>query len=172
MGGGGKTEIDALARASGLRPPLGGVYFGLGNERARPLAFLANRNCAGQALTEPRKRITITVPSHGATPPGDVTASRARDKAVAPKVQRRHRSESASGAHPARREARAPAGQPENTAPSGACSAGQSATLGFPLIITCSRSLPEWAETTGSVRAADRAGRPKGSASHKNHQQC
>ena len=58
MGGGGKTEIDALARASGHRPPHGGVYFGLGNERANPLAFPPNWNCAGQALKEPRKRIT------------------------------------------------------------------------------------------------------------------
>ena len=58
MGGGGKAEIDALARASGHRPPHGGVYFGLGNERAKPLAFLTNRKSAGQALPEPRKRIT------------------------------------------------------------------------------------------------------------------
>jgi alpha-L-arabinofuranosidase len=58
MGGGGKTEIDALARASGHRPPHGGVYFGLGNERAKPLAFLPNWSSAGQALTEPHQRIT------------------------------------------------------------------------------------------------------------------
>lgn len=58
MGGGGKIEIDALARASGHRPPHGGVYFGLGNERAKPLAFLRNMNSAGQALPETPKRIT------------------------------------------------------------------------------------------------------------------
>ena len=163
MGGGGKTEIDALARASGHRPPHGGVYFGLGNERAKPLAFLPNRNSAVRRSKRRASGSPTTVPSHGATPTGDVSASRAHDKAVAPKVQRRCRSESASGAHPARREARAPAGQLKNTAPSGARSAGQSATTDLPAHQPCSRSSPERDETSGSVRVADRAGRPLGS---------
>ena len=47
-------------------------------------------------------------------------------------AQRRRRSERASGAHPARREARAPAGQHQDAAPSGARSAGQSASLNLP----------------------------------------
>jgi len=45
MGGGGETGIDALARASGHRPPHGGVYSGLGNERAKPLAFPPGSPC-------------------------------------------------------------------------------------------------------------------------------
>jgi hypothetical protein len=164
MGGGGKTEIDALARASGHRPPHGVVYFGLGNERAKPLAFLPNRNSAVRRSKRRASGSPTSAPSHGATPTGDVSASRAHDKAVAPEVQRRNRSDSASGAHPARREARAPAGQPENIAPSGARSAGQSATLTPPAQHLPLPIVTPMAETTGSVRAAHRAGCPKGSA--------
>ena len=61
----------------------GGVYFGLGNERAMPLAFQPASNSAGQALMEKRSGSPTTAPSHGATQPGDVAASRASDKAVA-----------------------------------------------------------------------------------------
>jgi|TARA_Y100000815_G_scaffold272660_1_gene302037 hypothetical protein len=42
-----------------------------------------------QALPGPRQRLTGTAPSHGATQTGDVSASRARGKAVASQMQRR-----------------------------------------------------------------------------------
>jgi hypothetical protein len=84
MGGGGKTGIDTLARASGHSPPLGGVYSGLGNERAKPLAFpprIAQRSS--------RQRD----PCNGAKPPDALRARKC-----------------ASGRR-AMREARVPAGQ-------------------------------------------------------------
>lgn len=56
MGGGGKTGIDALARASGHSPPHGGVYSGLGNERAKPLAFQIRDRQAIQPTTAPLQR--------------------------------------------------------------------------------------------------------------------
>jgi len=56
MGGGGKTGIDALARASGHSPPHGGVYSGLGNERAKPLAFQLKDRTAIQPITAPLQR--------------------------------------------------------------------------------------------------------------------
>jgi len=37
MGGGGKTKIDALARASGRSPPHGGVYFPVSGTRGQSL---------------------------------------------------------------------------------------------------------------------------------------
>ena len=64
---------------------------------------------------------------------------------------------------PARREARVPAGQLKNTAPLGARSAGQSATLENPAHFLTLPIVTRRAKTTGLVRAANRAGRPKGS---------
>jgi len=88
MGGGGKAESTPLARASGrAATATRGRLFCFGNERAKPLAFPPHQKRSRQA---PRpRRGTKTAPLHGATPTGDVSASRAHDKAVAPKAQRR-----------------------------------------------------------------------------------
>jgi hypothetical protein len=163
MGGGGKTEIDALARASGHRPPHGGVYFGLGNERAKPLVFpLMPKNSAGQAFKQQRSGSQKRCPR---------TARRRLvmwrqaecETRLLRKAQRSRRSERASGAQPARREARAPAGQHKNAAPSGARSAGQSATSLFPLISTAPDRHPNGPGLEAQSAPADRAGCPKGS---------
>ena len=56
-----------------------------------------------------------------------------------------------------------PAGQLKSAAPSGAHSAGQSATLEIPAHFLALPIVTRRAETTGLVRAAHRAGCPKGS---------
>ena len=66
-------------------------------------------------------------------------------------------SKRAPGAHPARREASAPAGQLKNAAPSGAPS-------DVPLIITAPDRHPDGPGLQARSAPADRAGRPKGSA--------
>ena len=132
MGGGGKTGIDALARASGHSPPHGGVYSGLGNERAKPLVFLLNQTIApvrrsARRAADHRERCPRTARRRRVTCRQAECATRLLREA-----QRRRRSERARGAHSASREARAPAGQHQDTAPSGARSAGQSASLNLP----------------------------------------
>jgi hypothetical protein len=74
------------------------------------------------------------------------------------------RGQLSASAHPARRAARVPAGQPKNASPSGARSAGQSASLETPAHFATLPIVTRRAKTTGLVRAAHRAGRPKGSA--------
>ncbi len=59
-----------------------------------------------------------------------------------------------------------PAGQLKNAAPSGARSAGQSASLENPAHLPTLPIVTRRAKTTGLVRAANRAGRLKGSANH------
>jgi hypothetical protein len=57
-----------------------------------------------------------------------------------------------------------PAGQLKNAAPSGARSAGKSATLENPAHLPTLPIVTRRAKTTGLVRVANRAGCPKGSA--------
>ncbi len=136
MGGGGKAESPPLARASGrAATATRGRLFCFGNERAKPLAFPLGQRNGCVSLPQPQ-RGTEMAPLHGATRTGGVTASRARDKAVARQRSAASRSERASGPRPARREARAPAGQHENAAPLGARSAEQSASLNSPAQLT------------------------------------
>jgi hypothetical protein len=110
MGGGGKAESTPWSGPAGAqRPPHGGDYSALGNERAKPLAFPPNRNGGDQAppaATRQRQRHPC--------------ATRRQSDVLRPGLW-------ASG-RPASRGARAPAGQLKNTAPSGARSAGKSAT--------------------------------------------
>jgi hypothetical protein len=161
MGGGGKTGIDALARASGRSPPHGGVYSGLGNERANPLAFPPIKETGPVRLPQPQRGIH-TAPSHGATQTRGVAASQAGTRLLSQRVSAASPCESAPVARPARREARVPAGQPKDFAPSRS-TAGKSATSKNPahlkalapftlLIVTGT------AKTKGLVRAANRAG--------------
>ena len=145
--------------AGAQRPSHGGVYFGLGNERARPLVFLLKpRNSAGQALSDTRSGSSTTAPSHGATQTGDVPASRARDKAVArtaaPPSKRararrssgKERGESASGSAQRRRALR--------SAQRGTERVPKRSRSSSPAHHPRSRSSPEWAGTTGPVRAS------------------
>jgi hypothetical protein len=133
MGGGGKAEIDALARASGrAATATRGRLFWFGNERAKPLVFLLNQAIAPIRRSQRRaadrqQRCPRTARRRR------VTCRQAeRPTRLLREAQRRRRSERASGAHPARREARAPAGQHKDAAPSGARSVGQSASLNLP----------------------------------------
>jgi hypothetical protein len=70
MGGGGKAESLPWRGPEGAqRPPLGGDYSALGNERAKPLAFpsIGKR----RRLASPsRHAAQATAPLHGATPAG------------------------------------------------------------------------------------------------------
>ncbi len=118
MGRGGKSGIAALARASGrVVTATRGRLFRFGNERATPSVFLLNN--ATEAVSLPPLRCgTRTAPLHGATQTDALRAGLW-----------------ASG-RPARREARVPAGQRKNAAPSGAQSAGQSATFKSPAQLT------------------------------------
>jgi len=101
MGGGGETGIDALARASGHRPPHGGVYSGLGNERAKPLAFQPGSHC------DPAKIGTLATARSRRTP-----CARASAPAGVGQWERQECQRVSTG----------------NPAPSGARSAGQSAS--------------------------------------------
>ena len=78
-----------------------------------------------------RNAAQATAPLHGATPAGDVTASRAKTRPLRHRRSAANRGERASVARTARREARAPAGQIKNTAPSRSAAA-KSATLENP----------------------------------------
>jgi hypothetical protein len=111
------------------------------------------KDSAGRRSVEQRQRITKTAPSHGATRAGEVTASQVRGKAVARKRCAAAAIARAAGARPARREAREPAGQHKDAAPSGARSAGQSASANPPAHFSAPDRHPNGAETAGSVRA-------------------
>ncbi|KEO88929.1 hypothetical protein EH31_15995 [Erythrobacter longus] len=56
MGGGGKTEIDALARASGHSPPHGGVYFRFREREGKALGVPARDCPAIQKTLAPLQR--------------------------------------------------------------------------------------------------------------------
>jgi len=168
MGGGGKAESAPRRGPAGAqRPPHGGGYSALGTRGQSPWRSHAIGN-GGGSLPQPRKRH-----KDGAL----ATARRGRRRGGEPSARQgccaqcsaAARSERETVARPARREARAPAGQHKNVAPLGARSTGQSASLRSPAQSVApsslrSRSSPEWAGTTGPVRAANRAGCLKGSA--------
>jgi hypothetical protein len=131
MGGGGKAESTPWRGPAGAqRPPHGGGYSALGTRGQSPWRSQAIGN-GGDSLSQPCKRH-----KDGAL----ATARRGRRRGGEPSARQgccaqrsaAARSERETVARPARREARAPAGQHENTAPSGARSAGQSASFRFP----------------------------------------
>ena len=82
----------------------------------------------GRSGSLSRDAAQATAPLHGATPTGGVTASRAKTRPLRHRRSAASRSECAAGARTARREARAPAGQPKDSAPSRSA-AGKSATI-------------------------------------------
>jgi hypothetical protein len=132
MGGGGKTGIDALVRASGRRPPHGGVHSGLGTRGQSPWRSL-ERSAAPAGATTSRvsgsqKRRPRTVRRRRAMCGQAECAARLLHR----RCSAADASEPAAGARPARREARAPAGQIYNAAPAGARSAGPSASSTIP----------------------------------------
>ena len=96
-------------------------------------------------------------PCNGAPPTGGVAASRAMTRLSRQRRCAASRSECASVARPARREARVPAGQPKDSAPSRS-EAGKSAALNNPAHFPTLPIVTRRAKTTGLVRVANRAG--------------
>ena len=133
MGGGGKPNRCPGAGQRAKRPPHGGDYSGLGNERAKPLAF----PLTGIARIQHKQRHPCTARRR--------RMACARNRAPAP-LRQGERQEcqrvSSKTPHPQERAAR------DRVRPN------------IPAQFPCSRSSPGWAETTGPVRAAHRAGRP------------
>ncbi len=164
-GRGRKNRNRCPGAGQRAKPATRGVYFRFRNERAKPLAFLLNQtSSAGQALTETRSGSQTMAPSQYATQTVDVSASRARDKVVAPsaapqsKRKRARRSsgkergESASGSAQERRALRSVKRGTERVhKPSRSSSHGPDRRPNGPGLQA--RSAP-----------ADRAGRPRGSA--------
>ncbi len=97
-------------------------------------------------------------PCNGAPPTGGVAASRAMTRLSRHRRSAASRCECASDARTTRREARVPAGQYKKAAPSGARSAGQSASSESPAHFPTLPIVTRRAKTTGLVRAANRAG--------------
>ncbi len=159
MGGGGKAEsLPWRGPAGAKRPPHGGGYSAWGNERAKPLAFPLNKETGPIRLPQPQRGIQ-KAPSHGATQTGGVAESEAGTRLLSQRVSAASPRESAPVARPARREARVPAGQLKNTAPSGARRVGQSATSENPAHFSALPILTGTAKTLGLVREVHRAGR-------------
>lgn len=109
--------------AGAQQPPHGGVYFGLGNERAKPLAFLPIKEMEATASLRravARRRCSRTARRRWA-------AWRRAERRTRASRHRRNPaggSERETAARSAKREARASADQHENTKPLRAHSAG------------------------------------------------
>lgn len=101
MGGGGKTGIDALVRASGPRPPHGGVYFRFREREGKALGVPAYTQTEAISRASPQ-RGERRHPRNGVTQTGGVAASEAGAR---PLFQR------GSAASPQRKRARRPTGK-------------------------------------------------------------
>ena len=114
-GRGRVSGIDALARASGrAATATRGRLFRFGKREGKALGVPANQtNGADQAPAAATRHNNGTLATARSQPDGV-------------------RAQLCASAHPAMREARAPAGQHKNAAPSGARSAGQSASARTP----------------------------------------
>ena len=142
MGGGRKTGIDALARASGRSPPHGGVYSGFGNERAKPLVFPPG---------SPRDPASNGTLAGGAKPPDALRARKC-----------------ASG-RPAMREARVPAGQDRKRRPLRSAKRGTECVRNSRSTSPAPDRHPDGPGLQARSAPADRAGRPKGSGQTHRH---
>ena len=131
MGGGEKTGIDALARASVHSPPHGGVYFRFREREGKALGVPASHRNRGDQPTITATRPT-TAPSQQRDADGRCGGKRSGGKAVVPKgAAPPVPSESAPVARPARKEASVPCGSAkEHRALRSA--AGKSASLDSP----------------------------------------
>ena len=127
MGGGGKAESTPWRGPAGAqRPPHGGAIL-LWEREGKALGVPTPSNERRRSASLSRSAAQVTAPLHGATPTGDVAASRAPTRPVRHRRSSASRSECAAGVRTARREARAPAGQRKVSAPSRSA-AGKSAT--------------------------------------------
>ena len=101
MGGGGKTGIDSLARASGHSPPHGGVYFRFREREGKALGVPAH--IATEAISRPSpQRNQQRHPRSGVTQTVGVAASEAGTRLL---------SQWGSAASPQRKRARRPTGK-------------------------------------------------------------
>ena len=113
MGGGGKAESLPWSGPAGEARHTGAIIL-LWEREGKALGVSTSSNERRRSAFLSRNAAQERHPRNGATPPDGVRAGLC------------------ASAHRVRREARAPAGQPKNAAPSGAQSAEKSATLSSP----------------------------------------
>ncbi len=135
MGGGGKTGIDALARASGHSPPHGGVYFRFREREGKALGVPAHIETKAISRPSPQ-RGQQRHPRSGVTQTGGVAASATGTRLL---------SQRGSAASPQRKRARRPTGKERSESASGSAKerrALRSATRGKERDLNSSRSTP------------------------------
>lgn len=169
MGGGGKAESTPWRGPAGAqRPPHGGGYSALGTRGQSPWRSHTIRRTeasASRSRNAAQERRPCTARRRRAAWRRAERTTRPLRKAQRRQSQRardrrpfgKERGESASGSARKRRALRSAKRGTERVPKILPLIYGRP----FPF---CSRSSPGWAGTTGPVRAANRAGRPKGSA--------
>ena len=158
MGGGGKAESLPWSGPAGEARHTGATIL-LGETRGQS-PWRSRQSGNGGDQPPPPQCGKETAPLHGATQPSGVAGSEAGTRLLSRRGSAASPRESATVARPARREARVPAGQLKNAAPSrSALSAGKSATLENPAHFPALLIVTGTAKTMGLVRAANRAGR-------------
>jgi hypothetical protein len=141
IGGGGKAESLPLARASGrTATATRGWLFCFGNERAKPLAFTHNQMSGGG-----QPPLAATRHNNGTLAQNDASRMPCA-RACGP-----------AGVRQGEWQERQRISQ-KNAAPSGARSAGKSATSEIPAHYLTLLIVTRRAKTTGLVRTANRAG--------------
>ena len=88
MGGGGKAESTSWRGPAG-EARHSGVTIQLGEREGKALGVPAQSEERRRSASLSRSAAQATAPLHGATPTGDVTASRAKTRPPAPSAQRR-----------------------------------------------------------------------------------